>query len=46
MKRPAMEWEKLFESNATDKCLISKTYKQFIQLTTEKQPNLKNEHKT
>ena len=32
MKRYSMEWEKIFANNATDKGLISKMYKQIIQL--------------
>ena len=32
MKRQPTEWEKIFPNDATDKGLISKIYKQFIQL--------------
>ena len=32
MKRPPTDWEKIFAINATDKGLISKIYKQLIQL--------------
>ena len=33
-KRQLMEWEKIFANKVTDKGLISKIYKQLIQLTT------------
>ena len=32
MKRQPTEWEKIFANDATDKGLISKIYKQLIQL--------------
>ena len=35
-KRQHMEWEKIFENNATSKGLIFKIYKQFIQLNIKK----------
>ena len=37
VKRQPSEWEKIIASETTDKGLISKTYKQFIQLNARKQ---------
>ena len=48
MKRQPTEWEKIFASDETEKGLISKIYKQFMQLYIRKNQTTqtKNEYKT
>ena len=41
MKRQSSEWEKIIANETTDKGLISKIYKQFIQLNARKKKKIK-----
>ena len=46
MKRQSLEWEKIKANETTDKGLISKTYKQLIQLNTRRTTQSKVGKKT
>ena len=46
VKRPPSEWEKIIVNEATDKELISKIYKQLLQLNKNKRPNQKMGQRT
>ena len=46
MKRQFTDWEKIFENDVTNKGLISKIHKQFIQVINKKTTQSKSEQKT
>ena len=46
VKRQTSEWEKIIANEKIDKGLISKIYKQLIQVNTRKRTQLKSEEKT
>ena len=46
VKRQPSEWEKVIANETTDKQLISKIYKQLMQLNSNKRPNQKMGQRT